>query len=41
MPYEFLFSGQMKIKVYIFIVLIAYLCLSIYATYDTSICTTN
>jgi hypothetical protein len=41
MPYEFLFSSQIESKVYIFTVLIAYLYLSIYAAYDTYICTTN
>jgi hypothetical protein len=41
MPYEFLFSSQMKIKVYIFTVLIAYLCLTSYAAYHTCMCTTN
>jgi hypothetical protein len=41
MPYEFLFSSQMEINVYIFTGLIAYLCLALYAAYDTCICTTN
>lgn len=41
MPDEFLFSSPMEIKVYIFTVLIAYLYLSLYAAYDTCICTTN
>lgn len=41
MPYEFLFSSQMEINVYIFTGLIAHLYLVIYAACDTCICTTN
>ncbi|GCL39229.1 hypothetical protein SR1949_43520 [Sphaerospermopsis reniformis] len=41
MPYEFLSRSQMEINVYIFTSLIAYFCLTLYAAYDTCICTTN
>jgi hypothetical protein len=41
MPYEFFFSSQMEIEVYIFSFLISYLWLTLYAAYDTCMCATN
>ncbi len=41
MPYEFLFSSLTEINVYIFTFLIAYLCLTLSAAYNTCMCTTN